>query len=417
MEDYILLNYLKKLKILLLALCGAIFLSFYAHAEAPYGHETHTPERVPNLDKGLVESLTGFKYNETNFMKSLGVRFGGWTEIGFGGNIDNPRGTNGPVTFNDGPNEFKLHQVYGFIEREVDTTSNTISFGFRADLMYGTDARFSSASNFDTNILNSDNQRKLIFPQVYGEVFLPVGNGITAQLGHFYTLIGYEVVPSTGNFFFSHAYTMQYGEPFTHSGGILSYPINDNITVRGGAVTGWDAHFDQPVNFLGSIAFTTDDEATSLTASIITGDVETGGPAGSSGIDHNRTMYSVVLEHDITDRLHYVLQHDLGVEQSTSQNGAAQWYGVNQYLFYDILHNLGAGLRMEWFRDDDGVRVLGNGIGENFIGVTGGLNYTPIAGFIIRPEVRYDRSTKNAAFDDGKDDDQIMLSVSGIFRF
>lgn len=412
-----------RMKELTLAVCGAFLVSSLAHADTsttsttkPYGHQSYADlvdEIAGDEDVGLVESLTGYKYNESSFMQALGVKFGGWTEIGFAGNTGTSKSShgNGPVTFNDGPNEFKLHQVYGYIEREVDTTSKSISFGFRADLLYGTDARFTTASNFDTNILNDTNQRKLAFPQAYVNVFLPVGNGLTATMGHFYTLIGYEVVPAAGNFFFSHAYTMQYGEPFTHSGGYLTYQLTDNITLRGGAVTGWDAHFNQPVNFLGSVAYATDDERTSLTASLITGSVETGSPHD----DHNRTMYSIVLEHDITDRLHYVLQHDLGVESGTSTNSSAEWYGVNQYLFYDIMHNLAAGLRMEWFRDDDGTRV--NSFAENYIGVTGGLNYTPIAGFTIRPEVRYDRTTENNAFDNFRDNDQIMLSVSGIFRF
>lgn len=394
----------------ILGQCSIFLICTCVYAETDYGHETH-PERA--YDKGLIESVTGFKYNETNFMKSLGIKFGGWTEIGFTGNPDDPKNTNGPVTFNDGPNEFKLHQVYGFIEREVDTSASMINFGFRADLLYGTDARFSTASNFDVNILNSTNERKLVFPQVYVDAFLPIGNGVTATVGHFYTLLGYEVVPSTGNFFFSHAYTMQYGEPFTHTGALLSYPVNDNITIKGGVVAGWDAFFHQPANFLGSVTYATDDERTSLTASLITGDVKTDGLIGQ----HNRTLYSLVLEHDITEKLHYVLQHDLGVEAKTASGHAAQWYGVNQYLFYDILPSLSAGLRVEWFRDDDGVRVLGNGRGENFIGVTGGLNYTPIAGFMLRPEVRYDRSTRDKVFKEGRDDDQILLSVSGVFRF
>lgn len=399
---------LNNLKILPFGLCGIFLIATCVYAETDYrtGFEN-------DYDRGLVESLTGFKYNETNFMKSLGIKFGGWTEIGFTGNPDNPKDANGPVTFNTGPNEFKLHQVYGFIQREVDTNSSTVNFGFRADLLYGTDARFATASNFDVNILNSTGERKLVFPQVYVDAFLPIGNGITATVGHFYTLIGYEVVPSTGNFFFSHAYTMQYGEPFTHTGVVLSYPVNDNIVVKAGVVSGWDAFFKQPANFLGSMAYTTDDERTSLTASLITGNVKTDGLNN----EHNRTMYSLVPEHDITDKLHYVLQHDLGIEAKTTLGRAAQWYGVNQYLFYDILPNLSSGLRVEWFRDDDGVRVLGNGRGENFIGVTGGLNYTPLAGFTLRPEVRYDRSTKDAAFKDGRDNDQILLSISGIFRF
>ena len=407
------LTHHKKLKIMSLALCSAFLLSPYVYAESDFGHETHQTDEP--LDAGLIESLTGFKYNETNFMQSLGVKFGGWTEIGFAGNPKDPSGTNGPVTFNDKPNDFRLHQVYGFIEREADRSTDTISFGFRADLLYGTDGRFSFANNFDTDVLNSSNDKKLIFPQVYGEIFLPVGNGVTAKVGHFYTLIGYEVVPSTGNFFFSHAYTMQYGEPFTHTGALLSYPINDNIEVTGGVVTGWDSNFKQPANFLGSVAYSTDDEGTSLTTSVITGDVRTNGLSVND--DHNRTMGSVVLEHDFTDRLHYVIQSDFGYEESTAFAGSSKWYGVNQYMFYDVLHNLTAGIRGEWFRDEDGVRVLGNGVGQNFWAVTGGVNYTPIAGFTIRPEVRYDRNSSGNAFNDGKKDDQVLLSVSGIFRF
>ena len=401
------------LKKLPLAVCGAFLLaSSYAHS---YDVED---------DTGLIEGLTGYKYNESNFMQSLGIKAGGWTEIGAninaGDRSRNP-GANGPVTFNDQPNSFNLHQVYGYIEREVDrSTTNALSFGFRADLLYGTDARFTSASNFDSNILghsdpsNPHGDRKLVFPQAYIDIYMPIGNGLVASVGHFYTIIGYEVVPAAGNFFFSHAYTMQYGEPFTHTGAMLTYPLNDNIELKGGVVSGWDAHFKQPANFLGSVAYTTDNEQTSITGSLITGDVNTSA-VGSN--NHNRTMYSVVLEHSLTERLHYVLQHDLGIEQSSSSNLSSKWYGLNQYMFYDLAHNLGAGIRMEWFRDEDGARVQGNGISENYIGVTGGLNYRPIAGFTLRPEVRYDVSTNQKAYDGGTDDDQFLASLSGIFRF
>ncbi len=401
------------LKKLPLAVCGAFLLaSSYAHA---YDVED---------DTGLIESLTGYKYNESNFMQSLGIKAGGWTEIGANinaGDRSHNRGANAPVTFNDQPNSFNLHQVYGYIEREVDrSTTNALSFGFRADLLYGTDARFTSASNFDSNVLghsdpsNPHGDRKLVFPQAYLDIYMPIGNGLVASVGHFYTIIGYEVVPAAGNFFMSHAYTMQYGEPFTHTGAMLTYPLNDNIELKGGVVSGWDAHFKQPANFLGSVAYTTDNEQTSITGSLITGDVNTSA-VGSN--NHNRTMYSVVVEHSLTERLHYVLQHDLGIEQSSSTNQSSKWYGLNQYMFYDLAHNLGAGIRMEWFRDEDGARVQGNGISENYIGVTGGLNYRPIAGFTLRPEVRYDVSTNQKAYDGGTDDDQFLATLSGIFRF
>lgn len=420
------------LKKLPLILCGALLLSTLAQADTlPLGHETHTAKAK---DKGMIESLTGYKYNDTTFMRSLGIKAGGWTEIGANynpGNNTHGSGANAPVTFNDEPNSFNLHQVYGYIEREVNrNTTNALSFGFRADLLYGTDARFTSATNFDSNILNHNDpsnpngDRKLVFPQAYVDIYMPIGNGLVASVGHFYTIIGYEVVPAAGNFFMSHAYTMQYGEPFTHTGVMLTYPLNDNIEIKGGVVSGWDAHFKQPANFLGSVAYTTDNEQTTLTSSLITGDVNTNNGGGGGLVpnnNHNRTLYSLVLEHSFTEKLHYVLQHDMGIEESfstiSSSQKAAKWYGLNQYVFYDLTHELAAGLRMEWFRDEEGVRVLQNGLSENYIGVTAGLNYKPIAGLTVRPEVRYDRSTNNRAYDNLKDNDQILMSLSGIFRF
>lgn len=234
-----------KLKITgtMLALCSVFIFNSTTYASsiktaaassdatiAPYGHDSYA-ELTESDDKGLIESLTGFKYNETPFLQSLGVKLGGWVDIGFTGNPDNPSGSNGPVTFNRGPNEFRLHQVYGYIEREVNTNTDTFSVGFRADLLYGSDARYTYASNFDADenfvgrILDPNNQHQLAFPQAYANIYVPVGNGLTFQVGHFYTLIGYEVVPSAGNFFFSHAYTMQYGEPFTHTGALAIYPL------------------------------------------------------------------------------------------------------------------------------------------------------------------------------------------------
>ena len=52
-------------------------------------------------------------------------------------------------------------------------------------------------------------------PQAYAEL----ANGdFSVKLGHFFTIVGYEVVPAPGNFFFSHSFTMYNSEPFMHTG-------------------------------------------------------------------------------------------------------------------------------------------------------------------------------------------------------
>jgi len=73
---------------------------------------------------------------------------------------------------------------------------------------------------------------------------------------------------------------------------------------------------------------------------------------------------------------------------------------VNQYLFYNFTDYLIGGLRLEWFRDNNGYRVQ-YGIREgspqiqpsfagNFWAMTWGLNYLVGNNLVIRPELRYD---------------------------
>ena len=92
----------------------------------------------------------------------------------------------------------------------------------------------------NTNGTSSWNNSKmfgLAMPQIYGEVAY---NNMSVKIGHFYTIMGYETVPANGNFFYSHAYTMQYAEPFTHTGALATYDFSDRWTFYGGLVNGWE---------------------------------------------------------------------------------------------------------------------------------------------------------------------------------
>ncbi|ABA58467.1 porin [Nitrosococcus oceani] len=378
---------------------------------------------------GLFDALTGININETKFMQSLGVTINGWLEGGYTINPDDPRDNfNGPVTFNDRANEFMGNEAYLFFERGVNVEGDRWDFGGRVDFLFGTDARFTQAAGLDDNIIGDDTFRfyKFAIPQLYVEAYAPYGNGITVKLGHFYTIIGNEVVTAPGNFFYSHAYTMQYGEPFTHTGFLASYPLTDNISINGGGVLGWDnfSKDAENLNFLGGVSWSSDDARTSLAVAIITGDVsDVGGTPDDP--DNNRTLYSVVFNHDFTDRLHYTFQHDLGIEQrAINNNKSAEWFGINQYLFYDINETVSTGLRFEWFRDDDGTRVFVNdssglpvSAAANYFAITGGLNWRPLRWVTVRPEVRYDWATNFEAFDNNSDKNQFVVAADIIVQF
>ncbi|AEG01315.1 porin [Methylomonas methanica] len=376
-------------------------------------------------DAGMIESLSGYNVNESAFTKSTGINVGGWASGGITYASHNaPSNSNSPITFNDRINEFQLNQLNLFAEKAVNKGSGW-DFGGRVDFMFGTDSRRTQATGWDDRMIPRNNGNSpgegerfydVAFPQAYAEIYAPFGNGITAKIGHFYTIIGYEVVTSPDNFFYSHAYTMQYGEPFTHTGALLSYDINDWLSVTGGAVNGWDNFRQQPGawDFLGGVTISPSDD-TSLAISLISGDT-------NQTDNINTTMYSVVLQHSFTEKLHYVLQHDFGVYQNGAANGGqnADWYGVNQYLTYDINDKLGAGVRAEWFRDSQGYRT-GIGSGGSFYAVTAGLNYAPNAWLKLRPELRYDYFGADGdgvkAYDDGNEFDQLGVAMDMIVTF
>jgi hypothetical protein len=392
---------------------------------------------------GMIKDLTKYDVNDTKFLKNNGVVIGGWINGGGTYNTHNPNnGYNGPVTFSDQSNTVQMNQLNMYVARAVATEGNKWDFGGRLDVMYGTDAIFTQAygvPSYDVNTglarsnrnawdLNLVDNRYmgLALPQAYGEAYVPVGNGLNVKAGHFYTPIGFEVVTAPDNFFYSHAYTMQYGEPFTHTGVMGNYAFDKNWAAMGGVTTGsatggWDGGWNQGLGNWGGLfgtTWTSNDKGTSANVS----------GTYSSASEQNSSpwaLYSVVLKHNVTEKTHLIVQHDHGFANNVAvaQTGFAsnatdaQWYGINTHTYYDIKDNLSVGIRGEWFRDQNGFRVCSPGrvgaatdntgysyaggayangsyqgtcVAASWYAFTVGMNYKPKKWLNIRPNVRYD---------------------------
>lgn len=375
------------------------------------------------------------RYLQTEFLGDAGIKTYGWLDAGIGANNWGAP-WNGPITFNDRNWQAQMNQLYLVNERVVDTADGGWDLGGRVDLLYGTDYMYTTARGLDANLFSQNfggqpswgnRYYGLALPQMYGEV--GVGDH-AVKVGHFYTIIGYEVVPAIGNFFYTHAYTMQYGEPFTHTGILDTWKATDNATVFAGITNGWDNYSD-PINifgianpgypgansnaaFLGGVSLKNDDESQALTITTSSGN-EIGSFTAPAATIGNRSVLSTVYVNELSDEWTYVFQNDngwqfgaVGVPSVLGQQAdLAQWYGINQYLFYNISDTLVAGMRLEWFRDNNGARVISglrnfafgvpNGPGNwqggfqgNFWQATWGLNWKPTNNWIVRPEVRYD---------------------------
>lgn len=420
---------------------------------------------------GLL-GAAGIDPNESKFMKDHNLKIGGWLNSSISANMNsNSDGFNGPVTFNDRTGELQMNQLNLYLQKAINVSGDAFDIGGRIDVMYGTDAAFTQAygsfgfdpgtladsdrGNWDLN-LSGHGERfyGLALPQAYAEFNLPFGNGIAVKAGHFYTPIGYEVVTAPDNFFITKPYTMQYGEPFTHTGILATYAANSNWTVMGGAVTGsnsggWDGNWDRDLGnwaWLGGVTWTSDDAGTSLAITSTAGE-------RSENASDSWAMYSVVGKHNFTDKLHYIIQHDHGFADNVwtangnatdpaNPNQNAEWYGLNQYLIYDVNDKVSAGLRAEWFRDHNGFRVNGPGrcfaaagnVGNNFAcgsnygtsyvqegsgyyAVTAGLSYKPAKWLNLRPNLRYDFTDNARAFDNGTRHNQFLVTADVVITF
>lgn len=289
---------------------------------------------------------------------------GGWVQGGYHNKSDG--------LFNTHPNHFDAQQVNLYIERIADG-SEGLDFGFRFDAMYGTDAPNTQAfgnppgswdflNGFDHGVYG------WAFPQLYGEVAY---QDLSVKAGHFYTPVGYEVVTAPGNFFYSHAFTMNFSEPFTHTGVLGTYGGIEDVTLYGGWTLGWDTGFDQFNGgscFVGGVGLSLLDN---LTATYIA-------TAGNLGWVGRGYTHSIVADYVISDDWEYVFQSDL-VSVDSIGGGHYDTVGVNQYLFYSLTDGVKAGGRFEWWKQD----------GTSFYEATLGVNFIPLPNVRIRPEVRH----------------------------
>ncbi|MCL2117106.1 MAG: porin [Planctomycetaceae bacterium] len=424
-----------------------------AEAESAYPHQlngqgTYSGFHGDQYDFGYQPSYS-YQLCEPSYCPGLtcGQWFvTGWLDQGFTYNTDKPRSrTNGPLKFNDRSNEYQLNQIYLSMGRSVANSGCSWDVGGRVDLLYGSDYLWTSAIGLETHTTyasglssedpsalpsqwnSNDGPRAggtasrfgLAMPQLYAEMYIPVHCGLNIKAGHFYSIMGYESVMSPQNFFYSHSYTMMYGQPMTHTGILFSQRLTHRLTGIFGVTRGWDTWEDPngKLSYLAGFRWNSWDRRTEFSWVAASGNetvTDKFGGTGNSTKDAIRSHYSMVLSHQLTPRLKLVAQHDLGYEKYAAYESIdyipqfvnGHWYSVSGYAFYQLTEKLTFGIRGEWFRDvnsgriyrDYPIRTVDNRTttqltdGSDYSQVTVGLNWKPYNCLVIRPEARWDWS-------------------------
>ncbi|HTJ01622.1 MAG TPA: outer membrane beta-barrel protein [Methylovirgula sp.] len=360
----------------------------------------------------------------------------GSIEAGITGNPDlNSGGINFGRLFDDKANTPLLNQASITAMRPYDPAAKTVDFGFKVQLLYGSDARYTHFLGECDYCIGNINQFDV--EEAWGAVHLPYlfNGGFDVKAGQFVTLLGVEVINAPDNIFYSHSYIFNFGLPLKDTGVMTISHVTPFLDVYAGVVTGintslgWASPaYGDPGNvnnaphFEGGLSFTLLDGKVVINADTNMGPSNPNTPIGAfaCNCDPNTTwrfLNDANITWKATDKLTFVGEANYVHDDALGGVDAFGFAGYTTYQFNDWLR---IGGRAEIFRDNNNFFVAafpGNldfvdfehGYPSNafaapaattYAELTGGVTITPVLpksipylkGVLIRPEVRYDTS-------------------------
>jgi hypothetical protein len=429
-----------------MAVAGLLACSGYAMADAP---KLSLDPTVLTADSAAPQGLLMQGLDKAGMGKTLAdakLNIYGWVESGYTYNHRTGSGQNPVFTGSNlydlsgnafivpGPfnheyhNHYMLNQAVIRFERQVDTKKFDV--GGMIEVMYGSDAAAihpyggmgfngsdlsdngspydPDSGNNDEAIVNFNPTWQFDIPQAYVTINLPVGNGLQLMVGKFASILGYESFDAVNNPFYSHSYLFTQ-EPFTFTGVLASYQVNDQLGLKFGVTRGWDMCTEDDngcaIDVIGQAAYKINNQmhlAFNYTV----------GPENPGDSGHYRVTLNPILYWQATDALKLGVEtlyvYDGGMNAVVNGNGTHAYgdvWGAAVYASYKINDMFTANLRLEkahGYNDRFVVSGVDDMIGtDNFPSlnayeVTLGATITPmpkdqcLKGLSIRPEIRYD---------------------------
>ncbi len=334
------------------------------------------------------------------------------------------------------------------LERPLDPKAAGYDAGFRFQAMYGSDERFTHYfAQFDHAV---DATEEIGIVEANASVHVPgIGaGGLDVKVGQFASPMSAESIDASQNSLYSHSYIFNFGVPFVHTGLLAAAHVTPLLDLYLGLDTGVNA-------WLGGGGLANDTVPhgqAGFGLNLLDGNLSvlglahigpenpksTFGPAADGALRYLNDITVVWKASErltLTTDLNYI--HDDGLK--ASGGGAAQYAA---YAIDDIFTVIGRG---EVWRDGSGVFVASyrqpfdyinseRGLPTSPGGVAGGgsttygaftlgVNIKPpvpkaIAGFVIRPELRFDDALNGTKpFNGGKSGHQTTIAADFILPF
>jgi hypothetical protein len=381
-----------------------------------------------SLIEGLIKNTGPGK-----FLADNRIRIYGWADIG--GNISSSKKSNSPLSYDLVPNQVVLDQLVLRTERVLDTSqTDHVDWGFRVGQLYGTDYRYTAAKGYLSDQLFDHNREYgYDFPEAYGEVYLPkVAEGMVIKVGRYISPADIEAQLAPQNYMYSHSITFTF-DPYTFTGINTVTKLSRNVTLElglhgGNDVAPWVSA--SSLNGLAMVQLRNDSGSDALY-----GGLNAIGNGKYRDQHDNLQQAVAVWGHKFNDTFHmqtevyYLWQFDAlkggsvidgpstpfaGSGAGTLIPGRSDAYGFINYFETKLSATDYLTFRSDVFEDPQGQRT---GYANTYSSFTFGLSHNFSPNLTFRPEVGYQRSYQQPAFNNGTRKNQVTASADLIVLF
>ena len=309
---------------------------------------------------------------------------------------------------------FMLNALAVVLDRPYDPAK--FSAGFHTEVLVGQDA---TVIQSDGGSFNLGPQGDI--PHLYVTLNVPTasGNGLQFKVGRIPTLLGLEVIETYANPNWSEGNQFVYVENFTATGLSFETKFNNYVDLQLRVINGWDQVSDNNSHksFMGRVGL----YPNALTSLGIVGYWGAEEPGNNSA---NRYGFEGLLWRKLGKAAVWV-QGDYGTEQANAAlpdpTQDAKWWALGGWVTYDLSATVGLALRGDYVDDQNGARTnatLGfpasTGASNKVGSATATLNIKTWPSALLRPELRYDRSTL-AAFGGKKDQITVAMALTYLY--
>ncbi len=314
-----------------------------------------------------------------------GISWSGFVDVYYSKNFNSPSNQMNQLrNFDIYENQFGLNLAKLTVQGQAQPVGFRIDIGFGTanDVVQGLLNPLTGAASPMTSTLD-------LVEQAYLTAVVPVGSGLTVDVGKFTTLMGYEVIETNGNWNYSRSLLFAWAVPYYHTGIRLTYPVANNFTATLCLVNGWNTVIDN--NRSKSVALGLNYSPTSTTTLTLNGISVFEQPAGVHY--GKRDVCELIVTQQVGENLSLAADAVYGRERVASVLNI--WKGIAAYTKYNLDSESDIALRGEIYYDPQDYATGVTLPKATFKEITATYEYRPWSPLILRLEARDDFANGN----------------------